>query len=154
MSQTLQNYLVVAIPKAIDDLVAAVKRLPADKVAWSPMGQARTALDQLAEVALLNGATAEMLTAKAWTMGDDFAEYEKAKAALATDLDACLKLLAENSAKVVEVIKGLSDEDLAITIQMPWAAMTLAQTAMYAYWNPIYHEGQINYIASMLGCLD
>ncbi len=154
MPQTLQNYLVAAVPKAIDDLVTAIKRLPADKLTWSPSGTARTALDQLAEVALLTGATADMLTARAWTMGGDFSEYEKAKAALATDFDGCLALLETNKTKVVEVIGALPDDALELTIQMPWAPMTLAQTAMYAYWNPIYHEGQINYIASMLGCLD
>ncbi len=31
--------------------------------------------------------------------------------------------------------------------------MTVAQIASYPYWNMCYHEGQINYIASMLGCL-
>jgi hypothetical protein len=31
--------------------------------------------------------------------------------------------------------------------------MTLANIIAYPYWNMSYHEGQVNYIASMLGCL-
>ena len=31
--------------------------------------------------------------------------------------------------------------------------MTLAQVIAYPHWNMSYHEGQINYIASMLGLL-
>jgi hypothetical protein len=31
--------------------------------------------------------------------------------------------------------------------------MTPAQMITYPHWNMTYHEGQINYIASILGCL-
>ena len=54
-------------------------------------------------------------------------------------------------ARVVAVVGALADEDFAAEIQMPWGAMTMAQIAEYPYWNAKYHEGQINFIASMLG---
>jgi hypothetical protein len=36
---------------------------------------------------------------------------------------------------------------------MPWGPMTVSQILGYPFWNMCYHEGQINYIASMLGTL-
>jgi hypothetical protein len=154
MSNALKDFLAAAIPRAKDDLITAFNRLPDDKRDWSPMGTARTALDQMAEVALLNGATADVIAAKKWTMGDDFTAYMNEKAELSKDPAACIKLLESNTQKVVAAIADLADGDFAISLDAPWGPMTLAQSASYPYWNACYHEGQINYIASMLGCLD
>jgi len=41
-----------------------------------------------------------------------------------------------------------------VEVQMPWGMMTLAQIISYPYWDMSYHEGQINYLASMLVCLN
>ena len=154
MSQTLQKCLVRSIPKATEDMVKALLRLPEDKRGWSPAPTSRTALDQAAEIAILNGGTADILAARTWTMGDDFSEYFKAKAELATSWDNVKALLDTNTARVIAAVETLSDEDLEIEVQMPWGAQTLAQIAAYPYWNACYHEGQINYIASILGCLE
>jgi hypothetical protein len=54
---------------------------------------------------------------------------------------------------VVEAIRNLTDEDMRSELQMPWGPMSLEQIAAYPYWNAKYHEGQINFIASILGCL-
>jgi hypothetical protein len=154
MSHTLQEFLSAAIPKAAEDLEAAMLRLPEDKRGWSPMGKARTALDQAAECAILNGHTVELIKTKTWSMGGDFSEYEKEKAELSKDWSAVQALLHENTAKVAEAVRSVPDEDLGIEITMPWGPMTIAKVIAYPFWNMCYHEGQINYIASMLGCLD
>ena len=154
MPQTLQKFLVRSIPKATDDLVKAFLRLPEDKRGWSPAPTSRTALDQVAEIALLNGNTADLIAARKWTMGEDFSEYIKAKAELATGWDNAKALLDKNTARVLAAIEVLPDDDLEIEIAMPWGPSTLAQIAAYPYWNACYHEGQINYIASILGCLE
>ena len=153
MSNTSQEFLASAIPKAAANLEAALLRLPADKRNWSPMGKARTALDQVAECAMLSGAMADLLRTR--TMEDfDFAEYEQAKAALAQDSDAVLPVLRENAAKVAAAIRAVPDEDLGIQIPLPFGLMTLAQIIAHPLANMTYHEGQINYLASMLGCLE
>ena len=154
MAGTLQAFLARGIDKAVEDLVTAIDRLPEDRRAWSPMGDARTALDMLAEVAILNGATADVIVAKTWTMGDDFGPYMAAKAELVKDEAKCRALLAENTAKVIKAVSGVPDSDLDIEIEMPWMKITMAQNCAYPYWNTCYHEGQINYIASMLGVLN
>ena len=55
-------------------------------------------------------------------------------------------------AKATAAIRSVPDADLEVKIDMPWGLMTLAQLMAYAQWNMTYHLGQINYIASVLGC--
>ncbi len=153
MPNTLQEFLAGATQKAADDLKAALLRLPEEKRSWSPMGEARTALDQVAECAMLNGSTANLIQSRTWPKDADMSEFFRAKAELARDESAVLSLLQENTEKVIGVIRSVPDGDLAVEVQMPWGPMTLAQIVAYPYWNMSYHEGQINYIASMLGCL-
>ena len=152
MPNTVQDFLADAL-KAAADLEAALLRLPADKRGWSPMGKARTALDQVAECAMLNGGMADLLHTRTME-GFDFAEYERAKAALAQDSDAAVSALRENTAKAAAAIRAVPDADLDIEIQLPWGRLTLRQIIAIPFWNMSYHEGQINYIASMLGCLE
>ena len=61
--------------------------------------------------------------------------------------------LLENTQKVAAAIRAMPDDALAIEIHMPWGVQTLGAILAYPNWNMTYHEGQINYIASMLGCL-
>lgn len=150
---TLQEYLVSAIPKTIVDLEAALYRLPEDKRNWSPMGDARTALDMIAECALLTDVT-EIVTTRAFSANFNYEDYKKTKVELAADWARLQPMLHESAAKAVATIKTIPDGDLAIEIAMPWGPFTIAQVIAYPYWNACYHEGQINYIASMLGCLD
>lgn len=149
----LQTFLSTSIPKAAADLETALLRLPEDKRNWSAGGDARSALHMVAEVAIINGDTAEMISTRQGMANFDLAELNRRMAALCDDWPALQTLLHDNTARVAEAIGALADEDFDAEIQMPWGAMTLAQIAAYPYWNACYHEGQINFIASMLGCL-
>ena len=152
---TLQGFLARATAKAAEDLIAAMERVPEDKRDWSPMGDARTALDQAAEVAILNGSTCEMLASRAWPADYDMNQYFQQKADLAAKGWGEVKALLEaNTARAVEAIRSLPTEALHEEVAMPWGPFTVAQIASYPYWNACYHEGQINYIASMLGKLE
>ena len=153
MPNTLQEFLAQAAQKAAGDLEAAVLRLPEDKRSWSPMGDARTALDQAAECAIVNGSTADLIESREWPRTGDYADFQRAKTELARDWEALRSLLQTNTSKVTTVIRAIPNADLGIEVQLPWGPSTLAQIASYPYWNMAYHEGQINYIASMLGCL-
>ncbi len=151
---SLQSFLARATTKAAEDLVAAFERIPEDKRTWSPMGDARTAIDQVAELAILNGSTCKLLDDRKWPENYDFNDYFKAKDELASKgWDTIKALLDENTKKAVATISALPNESLGQPVDMPWGPMTVSQIASYPYWNMCYHEGQINYIASMLGCL-
>lgn len=150
---TLQTFLATAIPKATADLEAALMRLPEDKRNWSAGGDARSALDMVAECAILNGTGVQAIQTRAFPADFDWAAYARQKEELVADWPALKAMLDENTARIVEVVRALSDEDLSLEVSMFQSTMTLAQLASYPYWNACYHEGQINFIAFMLGCL-
>lgn len=156
MATSIQQHLVRITPKAAEDLMAAFLRLPEDKRAWSPMGDARTAIDQMSEIAILNGRTDELIHTKQF--GADFAsamgDFQRLKSELSEDWPRLKSMLEENTAKVVETIGKVPDSELSAEVEMPWGAMTIEQIIGYPHWNMCYHEGQINYLASMLGCLE
>jgi hypothetical protein len=150
----LQDFLADSALKAAQDLKTALHRLPEDKRNWAPADSSRSALDQFAECAMLNGQTMEVVTRKAWFEDFDFQEYLRAKAELVKNPEAIEKLLDENTEKAAGIIRAVPDEDLEVEIQMPWRSMKISEILAYPYWNMSYHEGQINYIASILGCLE
>jgi hypothetical protein len=153
MSNKLQNFLANAAIKAASDLEVALMRLPEDKRDWSAQGDARSALDLVAECAILNGSTAELIKARQFPPDYDMAGYMAEKEALTKDWAALQSLLHQNTARVVAAIRAVPEDDLAAEVTMPWGPMTMEQVISYPHWNMSYHEGQINYIASMLGLL-
>lgn len=153
MSLRIQDHFSQLTEKAAEDLLKAFDNIPEDKRDWSPMGDARTAIDQMAEIAILNGSTAKLLKTHQFEADFDFEKFAKEKSALARDWGALKAMLDENTGFAVQTIKHVPDEDLGIEVQMPWGPMTLSQIMGYPFWNMCYHEGQINYIASMLGTL-
>jgi len=153
MSQSIQQFLADSTKQAADELLAALKRVPEDKRAWSPMGDARTALDQVAECALLNGWTADVIRDRAWPQTMDMEGYVREKARIAQNPQEIEALLEGSAAKAIEAILGLSNEELGASVETSFGSRTWLQMATYPYWNMSYHQGQVNYIASMLGCL-
>lgn len=153
MSSVLQNYLAEATLKGAADLETALLRVPEDKRLWSPMGDARSAADMVAECAILHKNTARTIENRAFPEDFDWMSYVNEKDALARKTEELLPLLHQNAALVASVIRAVLDEDLEAPVQMPWRPMTVTELMSYPSWNMSYHEGQINYIASMLGCL-
>ncbi|MBS1721971.1 MAG: hypothetical protein JSS66_03070 [Armatimonadetes bacterium] len=152
MSTALHSFLSRVTPRSSQDLIEAFLRLPEDKRNWSPMGEARTALDQVAEVAILNGSTADLLRTRQFDGEKAMETFMEAKAALVNQgWDAVRSLLESNTEKFVGAINEVSEADMGVEIQMPWGPMTLEQIMSYPFWNACYHEGQINYIATMIG---
>lgn len=165
MPDTLQEFLAAATSKAHAELVTAFLRLPEDKRVWSPGGTARTALDQVAECAVLNGYTADLIRTRQWSISG-FDDYQQEKTtAIAAGWDAIQARLEDATQRVVDVIRAVPDGAFGGPISMPyralgdpiptpWGSQPLAEILAYPYWNMSYHQGQINYIASILGCLD
>lgn len=151
MPTTVQDFLADATAKAAKDLTTAFLRLPEGKRDWSPDGKARTALDQYAECALLNGYTAETIRTRQMAAGS-MENFPREKTELkAQDWEQIHALFQANSAKIVSAIRAVTEEDMGVEIPMPWGPMTVARMITYPQWNMTYHEGQINYVASLLG---
>lgn len=149
MPNTLQDYLATATQKASADLAAALLRLPEDKRGWSPGEKSRTALDQVAECAILNEYTAELIQTRTW-QADWFADFPAAKAKAAQDWGTLQARLQESAARVAAAIADVPDAALADEIQLFGRTMALAEVMARSYWNMTYHEGQIVYIGSLL----
>lgn len=151
---TMQEFLADAAQKAASDLMTAFLRLPEDKRDWSPDEKARTALSQVAECANANVYTVDTITQRAM-LPEHMTNYLADRAAvMALPLDELKAHLTENVQKVAAVIRAVPDAALDESVKMPRGDMTVAQVLAYPQWNMSYHEGQINYIASILGCLD
>ena len=154
MPITVQDFVADATLKASKDLTTAFLRIPEDKRDWSPDGKARTALDQYAECALLCGDTAETIQSGLMA-ASQLENFFHAKDELkAQDWERIHALLGGNAAKAADVIRAVTEEGLNVVITTPWRPMTVAQMITYPHWNMTYHEGQINYVASLLGCLE
>ena len=149
MPNTLQDYLATATQKASADLAAALLRLPEDKRGWSPGEKSRTALDQVAECAILNEYTAELIQTRTW-QADWFADFPAAKVKAAQDWGTLQARLQESAARVAAAIADVPDAALADEIQLFGRTMALAEVMARSYWNMTYHEGQIVYIGSLL----
>jgi uncharacterized damage-inducible protein DinB len=154
MPISLQEHYAAITAKAVRDLETALNRLPEDKRNWSSMGKARTALDMVAECAVMNDGTVKMLQTHTFPADFDFAAFGQQIKELIAAPDTLRTLLHESTDRVIAAIRAVPDADLSVEIPMPWGPMTVLQIIAYTHWNMTYHEGQINYIASMLGCLD
>jgi hypothetical protein len=154
MPGPLQQFFATTTQKAADDLLTAFNRLPEDKRDWSPAESSRTAIDQLAECALLNGYCVGLLQGKSWPEGGFEAYVAEKKALLDQGPSAVADLLKKSTSDVVAAIGQVPDDTLDNEITLPWETITVAKCVSYPHWNICYHEGQINYIASILGCLD
>ena len=144
MPLSLQNFLAAATIQAAVDLEEALLRLPEEKRSWKSSEQSRSALDQVAECAIMNEKVIDMIRIQVFPANYAYIEYQQQIAGLCSDWPALQNLLHKNAAKVADVIRAVSDDDLEAQ----------SDSMNYPYWNMTYHIGQINYIASMLGCLD
>ena len=138
-----------AVRQSVESLTKLVNEL-GDKASWSPMDKGRSALDQVGECALITGACTGIIEAKAMPEMD-WEAFGKAKAELVANPEALMAALSANTDVFITALEGLSAEDAKIEVTMPWGATyTLAGLANVVYWNNTYHEGQINYIQTLL----
>ena len=106
MPNMLQDFLADATHKASTDLTEAFLRVPEDKRTWKPGDTARTALDQVAECALLNGYAAELIQTRQWAM-NRFDTYRQEKAeAEGLGWDHLRELLEKNTSRVADAIRA------------------------------------------------
>jgi hypothetical protein len=137
------------VRKSAADLIEAARAL-GDKVTWSVNDKGRTAADQIAECALLSTFGAQTLAEKACPPME-MDRYNAAKAALAADPTAAMKALADNTEALSKAIRALNPEDHAHAVTMPWGnAMTLSEVALLIHWNNNYHQGQVNFIQTLV----
>ena len=149
----IQDLLADDTAKALGELRQAFLRLPEDKRSWSPGGDARTAINMMAECAIL-GDQSNLFREKRMPADFTFEKYMAAKDHLAQDWPKLDELLCANVAKTVDAIRAVPDSELTETVDLPWGPMPMVAVMGYAAWNMTYHLGQINYLLSMHGLLE
>ena len=127
-------------------LVKDTKYIPAEKSAFCPMGCAKTVRDILAEIARANvGIAAAFVGA---VPDPEFAD----RVAQASTVEELGALVLESAQVVADTIDSLDEADLEKDAKMPWGAIfPLWQAIFLPTSHMTYHDGQINYIQTLLG---
>lgn len=127
-------------------LVKDTKFIPEEKFAFCPLGCAKTAKDILAEIA--NG---NIMFANVFTGAESDESFGK-RVAQASTIDELGKLVIESARVVADAIDSLDEADLEKDVRMPWGAtFPLWQAIFLPTSHMTYHDGQINYIQTLLG---
>lgn len=150
--QTIRNFVASLIREEATSLAGQAERMTDQQLAWSPVVNGhlgRSAANQIAECAYINQWCAEGLRARA-VSELDHAALASAEQSGGRHSVAALTASADALAGVLEV---LSDDDIGGTLRDPFAQreITWADFAMIAYWNMVYHHGQICYIQTLYG---
>ena len=56
-----------------------------------------------------------------------------------------------SSARILATAEGLSDADLQTTVMTEWGERTREERIRFMAWHVGYHDGQLNFIQSLLG---
>lgn len=131
---------------AAEMFVKDSKYIPEDKFCFCPMGCAKTAEAIMREIAVGN-----VMLADAIKGTEPNAEF-KAKAEQATTIDALSALVMESAKIACDAIDSIADADLEKEAKMPWGASFPLYVAIFLpSQHMTYHDGQINYIQTLLG---
>lgn len=147
---TAAEYLSRLTRNQIRDLFEAARQLPAERLDWKPTTNSRSALDQLQEVATALDFNWSTYTERKVEWSDERAEQWQRERSQYTDLDELERMAQAATDKLEQFLSTLSDEDWSAPVEFPFPSeYTLGDCVAYHFWNAAYHEGQINYIASL-----
>lgn len=150
-----QDQVVRSTQRALSDLGRAALAVPEEKRTWVPMGEARSVLDQMQEIAAASGWFRLLIEGRRAPdeTGDAIREGVNEARRLAS-VEACLEKAHQSTAELCRVIAEFPDEELEDEVRMPFGggmSMTYAEVLSLHWWNMVYHLGQINSIQLMLG---
>ena len=152
MTMTIQALAAELTRETAEVLIAVAVATPEDKLTWQPLDNGRTIMDQLVECTLANRKWTNILRTGVYgNIGGEAAEQAYAELNTREKVTVSLR---ETAADLAAAIEAVPDADLARNLETPWGPYTLARSCMHAYWNMVYHEGQINYIQTLYGDLE
>lgn len=151
----LQDFIIQENTSATEALFEAARKVPADKLDWTPLDNGRSVLDICQECAMsTRWATGLMVPGAKFEMTPEvMAQFESAKAALKT-LDECEAAAKQGVDTLNATIDKIPDDHLTKTAHLPFGPSPdwpISQVAGIHAWNCRYHVGQINYIQTLYG---
>jgi uncharacterized damage-inducible protein DinB len=138
--------------RQLDRFFDAVKLIPAEKLSWQPNPESRSVLDQVQEVAtVFKGIPKAVTNRKLEFTPEQYAESVQKRKAI-TELAELERTTREATEEFLAFLKSVPEESLSETVEMPWPGQfNVADLLGYHSWNMAYHEGQVYYIAGLLG---
>jgi hypothetical protein len=150
-----QDQVVRATQRALDDVIRAAEAVPGDKVEWVPMGEARSVLSQMQEIAASGDWFVPIVRDRAVPPFDEHARRELGRLRAANNtLEKCIESAQKGTSTLCQEISLFPTENLEEELVMPFGGgmrMTMADILMLHHNNMNYHHGQINYLQLMLG---
>lgn len=146
-----QQTLAQMIRTSYEALTRAASEL-GDKMDWRPLNKGRSALDQVIECASFAQLGTHILTHQALPPMDQ-GVFEELHAEHGTP-EKALALAQSASDEFARAIEAFPAEKMGEKITLPFGGgmeKALGEIPLMAYWNTVYHEGQINYIQTLLG---
>lgn len=144
--------LVRLMERQCDSFLKTLKRVPEDKLDWTPGEGTRSARDQAQEVATILDEFWEIFETKKmeWDM-ERWNAYLAKRAQLHSVADI-EKALRECTRRLADFVRSLPESELGTKTEMPFPGEYLVvDNIAYHTYNMAYHEGQINTILQLLG---
>lgn len=141
--------------RAKSRVATGLKTTPDDKINWSPSPTARTAVQQVAHVAISIKGMMDWLKGVPFPYAD-FAEMDTAARAMEkeyTSRDQVLQLLDENSDAYLGWLDSLTPEFLATTLETPFGSFPMSNAITFPADHTRGHAAQLEYIQTIYGDL-
>ena len=150
-----QDDIVRITQKALDDVCRAALAIPADKREWVPMGEARSVLNQMQELAVAGIWFLDIIQDLRVTREPERDIDEMmVRAREIKSVEECVEMARKTTSELCRAISTFPVEALDVEVTLPFGAGQTASMADMLYmhaWNLTYHLGQINQIQLMLG---
>lgn len=156
---TIQQQASRMTREALASLFSAARHVPEDKRDWAPMGEARTAQTLLYGCAMttpfyIAAVQGRMKEFAALVPDEAMQELWRRRSEAAWTLEGAESVARETFAELCQALEAVPDARLAESQPHPMDPGQQATTAdllFLAYWNLVYHTGQVNYLQTMLG---
>ena len=125
-------------------LLTGLRYIPDDKLDWVPMGPAKSPRRIALECAAAYKLFAQMVRGEPLDWGQPDPSAYPTRESVVAALDAGL-------ADFEAALQALSAEQLAEKRRVPWGEMAVGEIIWLAFWHNVYHDGQLNYIQTLLG---
>ncbi len=153
-----QDQVVRSTQRALDDVCRAALAVPAEKVEWVPLGDVRSVLSQMQEIATAGNWFLPIVKDRKPPEFDEHARKEAMRLRQSFDtVEKCVEAAKDSTSNLCRAISAFPDSALEEEMRLPFGGgitMTGADILGMHQWNMVYHLGQINQIQLMLGDRD
>lgn len=158
-----QDYVIETTQEAFQQVFSDARFIQEDKMIWSPLGEGRTVLNILQELAKCPDWTMRLLLLSRDEHDEELKdsssrekrmeEFERERMSW-TDLETCYAAGKTKLQAYLDHLHTFPDERLKETKWLMYDGgreVTAKEQMTFPMWNYMYHQGQINYIETLYG---